>query len=43
MENGRRARTRTTPYLIRTAGLLPCPIWGSIGFSCFASTPRTEN
>src|SRR6516162_3628675 len=35
MENGRRARTRTTPSLIRTAGLSPCPIWDSIGFFVF--------
>ena len=35
MENGRRARTRTTPSLIRTAGLSPCLIWDSIGFFVF--------
>ena len=39
----RRARIRTKPFSIRAADLSPCPIWGSIGSSCFASTPQAGN
>ena len=39
----RRARIRTTPFSIRAAGLSPCPIWGSIGSLCFASTQQPGN
>ena len=43
IESDRRARIRTKPFSIQAAGLSPCPIWGSIGSSCFASMRQAGN